>query len=66
MSRDWYATRNTPFGGFHAHVQGCGEVRTRLMTRGSAYQSVHADMGRTWPIDPIDGPVQPMPTYHGP
>ena len=45
-STDWYATRNAPFGGFHAHIQGWGRVRTRWIARGSAYQSVHTDLGR--------------------
>ncbi len=58
-SRDWYASRKAPIGGFHAHVQGCGEVRTRWMTRGSAYQSVHTDLGRTWLTDLIDGICDP-------
>lgn len=31
-SGDWYATRNAPFGGFHAHVQCGSELRTGLMT----------------------------------
>ncbi len=58
-SRDWYASRKAPIGGFHAHIQGCGGVRTRLMTRGSAYQSVHVDLGKTWPTDLIDGICDP-------
>ena len=53
-SWDWYANRKAPIGGFHAYVQGCGEVRTRWVARGSAYQSVHADLGNTRLTDPID------------
>ena len=58
-SGDWYATRHAPFGGFHAHIHGWGGVRTRWITRGSAYQSVHADMGNTRLTDPIDGTCDP-------
>ena len=58
-SGDWYATRKAPIVGFHAHIQGWGGVRISWMTRGSAYQSVQADLGNPRPIDPLDGTSRP-------
>ena len=47
-------------------VQGYGEVRTRWMTRGSAYQSVHVDLGKRGSPTRSTGPRGPCPASQGP